>query len=61
MSERQVIHVSTCVMGDYDEPNGKWIVTTVLCDDGTMWRTSVDAHRASDWTRIANVPQHPTP
>ena len=33
----KIIQVDTCVMTHYDDP-GHWIVTTVLCENGTLWR-----------------------
>ena len=44
----KIIQVSTCRMTDYDDPNGHYIVTTVLCEDGTLWRMGL----GSGWYKM---------
>jgi hypothetical protein len=28
-----------------------------VCDDGTVWRKYMDAHKDYEWERISNIPQ----
>lgn len=52
MTRRKVIQIATAVV-PWSETNDLAHITTVLCDDGTIWENS----NGKPWYQIEPVPQ----
>lgn len=50
---RKVIEISTCGVANTNETQCSFI-TTVLCDDGTMWE---QRGNSKEWHELPSVPQ----
>ena len=56
---RKVIQISTAAVVGDDHSHGPNLITTALCDDGTIWERGWPINnRDGEWSQLPPIPQN---